>query len=144
MSRGEASGNTGSPPEEEIRRGRERKHDTASPWQAIARTVEASSARFVEAAVMTPVPPYGHRVPVLLGGGARGVARALWDAPGGDLRSGRSRQRRQDVPQHSRQRTGGVTFRVRAGRVPVRRGRKGFRLARRDLPGIDSYSFSNY
>ena len=30
--------------------------------------VEPTGARFVEAAVMAPVPPYGHRVPMLLGG----------------------------------------------------------------------------
>jgi 3-hydroxyisobutyrate dehydrogenase-like beta-hydroxyacid dehydrogenase len=32
--------------------------------------VRATGAGFVEAAVMAPVPPYGHRVPMLLGGGA--------------------------------------------------------------------------
>lgn len=32
--------------------------------------IAASSARFVEAAVMAPVPPYGHKVPMLLGGAA--------------------------------------------------------------------------
>jgi 3-hydroxyisobutyrate dehydrogenase-like beta-hydroxyacid dehydrogenase len=36
--------------------------------QAVERTVTAGSARFVEAAIMAPVPPYGHRVPILLGG----------------------------------------------------------------------------
>jgi 3-hydroxyisobutyrate dehydrogenase-like beta-hydroxyacid dehydrogenase len=34
----------------------------------IAAVVSASGARFVEAAVMAPVLPYGHRVPMLLGG----------------------------------------------------------------------------
>lgn len=38
--------------------------------QAIARTVTASGARFVEIAMMAPVPPYGHRVPILVGGEA--------------------------------------------------------------------------
>lgn len=38
--------------------------------QAIARTIEASGARFVEVAVMAPVPPYGHKVPLLTGGAA--------------------------------------------------------------------------
>lgn len=38
--------------------------------QAIGRTVSASGARFVEAAMMAPVPPYGHKVPMLLGGAA--------------------------------------------------------------------------
>ncbi len=36
--------------------------------QAISRTV--APARFVEAAMMAPVPPHGHRVPMLLGGKA--------------------------------------------------------------------------
>src|SRR5439155_417439 len=38
--------------------------------QEIARVVGASGARFVEVAVMAPVLPYGHRVPMLLGGPA--------------------------------------------------------------------------
>ena len=36
--------------------------------QSIGRTVTAAGARFVEIAMMTPVPPYGHRVPMLAGG----------------------------------------------------------------------------
>ncbi len=36
--------------------------------QAIACTIVASSARFVEVAVMAPVPPYGHKVPLLTSG----------------------------------------------------------------------------
>jgi 3-hydroxyisobutyrate dehydrogenase-like beta-hydroxyacid dehydrogenase len=38
--------------------------------QSIARTIEATGARFVEIAMMAPVPPYGHRVPMLAGGEA--------------------------------------------------------------------------
>ena len=38
----------------------------------IADVVRASGAGFVEAAVMAPVQPYGHRVPMLLGGDASG------------------------------------------------------------------------
>ena len=38
--------------------------------QAIEGIISASGARFVEAAVMAPVPPYGHKVPMLLGGAA--------------------------------------------------------------------------
>jgi len=38
--------------------------------QDIARVIDASGAHFVEAAVMAPVLPYGHRVPMLLGGPA--------------------------------------------------------------------------
>lgn len=38
--------------------------------QGIARVIEAAGARFVEIAMMAPVPPYGHRVPILAGGGA--------------------------------------------------------------------------
>jgi 3-hydroxyisobutyrate dehydrogenase-like beta-hydroxyacid dehydrogenase len=36
--------------------------------QAVAAVIAASGARFVEVAVMAPVLPYGHRVPMLLGG----------------------------------------------------------------------------
>jgi len=36
--------------------------------QSIARVIAQSGARFVEAAVMSPVPSHGHRVPMLLGG----------------------------------------------------------------------------
>ena len=36
--------------------------------QSLARTITATGARFVEVAMMTPVPPYGHRVPMLAGG----------------------------------------------------------------------------
>lgn len=38
--------------------------------QSIARTIGESGARFVEIAMMAPVPPYGHRVPILAGGPA--------------------------------------------------------------------------
>lgn len=38
--------------------------------RSIARAIEASGARFVEIAMMAPVPPYGHRVPMLAGGEA--------------------------------------------------------------------------
>lgn len=36
--------------------------------QSIARIITAQGARFVEVAVMAPVPPYGHKVPLLAGG----------------------------------------------------------------------------
>lgn len=36
--------------------------------QQIAGVIDGSGARFVEVAVMAPVAPYGHRVPMLLGG----------------------------------------------------------------------------
>jgi 3-hydroxyisobutyrate dehydrogenase-like beta-hydroxyacid dehydrogenase len=36
--------------------------------QSIARLVEAQGARFVEIAIMSPVPQHGHRVPMFLGG----------------------------------------------------------------------------
>ncbi len=38
--------------------------------QQIGAVVDATGARFVEVAVMAPVAPYGHRVPMLLGGPA--------------------------------------------------------------------------
>jgi 3-hydroxyisobutyrate dehydrogenase-like beta-hydroxyacid dehydrogenase len=40
--------------------------------QAIAQTIGATGARFVEVAIMAPVPPQGHRVPMLTGGAAAG------------------------------------------------------------------------
>lgn len=36
--------------------------------QAIARVIEGTGARFAEVAMMAPVPPYLHRVPMLVGG----------------------------------------------------------------------------
>jgi 3-hydroxyisobutyrate dehydrogenase-like beta-hydroxyacid dehydrogenase len=36
--------------------------------QSIARLIESSGARFAEIAMMAPVPPYGHKVPMLAGG----------------------------------------------------------------------------
>ncbi len=36
--------------------------------QSIARVIEGSGARFAEIAMMAPVPPYGHKVPMLAGG----------------------------------------------------------------------------
>ncbi len=36
--------------------------------QSIARMIETSGARFAEIAMMAPVPPYGHKVPMLAGG----------------------------------------------------------------------------
>ena len=38
--------------------------------QEISAVIDVTGARFVEAAVMAPVAPYGHRVPMLLGGPA--------------------------------------------------------------------------
>jgi len=38
--------------------------------QAVGRTVSHGGAKFVEAAMMAPVPPHGHKVPTLLGGAA--------------------------------------------------------------------------
>jgi 3-hydroxyisobutyrate dehydrogenase-like beta-hydroxyacid dehydrogenase len=37
--------------------------------QTIAHVIEGSGARFAEIAMMAPVPPYGHKVPMLAGGG---------------------------------------------------------------------------
>jgi len=46
--------------------------------QEIDKLVRSTPATFVEAAVMAPVPPYGHRVPMLLGGtGATSLAAIL-------------------------------------------------------------------
>jgi 3-hydroxyisobutyrate dehydrogenase-like beta-hydroxyacid dehydrogenase len=40
--------------------------------QSIGATIAKTGAHFVEIAVMAPVPPYGHRVPMLLGGESAG------------------------------------------------------------------------
>jgi 3-hydroxyisobutyrate dehydrogenase-like beta-hydroxyacid dehydrogenase len=45
--------------------------------QAICRAVSVSGAKFVEAAMMAPVPPHGHKVPTLLGGEAAPAFREL-------------------------------------------------------------------
>jgi 3-hydroxyisobutyrate dehydrogenase-like beta-hydroxyacid dehydrogenase len=46
--------------------------------QSIARVIQASGARFAEIAMMAPVPPYGHKVPMLAGGdGAQDFVAAL-------------------------------------------------------------------
>ncbi len=36
--------------------------------QSVARVIESTGARFAEIAMMAPVPPYGHKVPMLAGG----------------------------------------------------------------------------
>jgi 3-hydroxyisobutyrate dehydrogenase-like beta-hydroxyacid dehydrogenase len=38
--------------------------------QSIGKTISAAKAKFVEAAMMAPVPPHAHKVPTLLGGAA--------------------------------------------------------------------------
>ncbi len=38
--------------------------------QSIERTIRGAGARFVEVAIMSPVPPHGHRAPMLAGGAA--------------------------------------------------------------------------
>jgi 3-hydroxyisobutyrate dehydrogenase-like beta-hydroxyacid dehydrogenase len=45
--------------------------------QSIDRVISATGARFVEVAVMAPAPPFGHKVPMLVGGagGAEFIAR---------------------------------------------------------------------
>ena len=45
--------------------------------QEIDRLIRETPAAFVEAAVMAPVPPYGHRVPMLLGGSRASALAAI-------------------------------------------------------------------
>jgi 3-hydroxyisobutyrate dehydrogenase-like beta-hydroxyacid dehydrogenase len=45
--------------------------------QQIGQVIAATGAGFVEAAVMSPVPPHGHRAPMLLGGQAAAAFREL-------------------------------------------------------------------
>jgi len=60
--------------------------NSASPGtkQAAARVVEAAGAHYVEAGVMTSVPPYGVRVPMLLGGARAQDLAAMVNAWGFD------------------------------------------------------------
>jgi len=46
--------------------------------QAVGRAITGAGARFVEVAVMAAVPPYGHRVPMLIGGAAAPEFEALF------------------------------------------------------------------
>ena len=50
--------------------------------QSIATAIAATPARFVEIAVMAPVPPYGHRVPMLAGGPSAADLSAILAAHG--------------------------------------------------------------
>ncbi|MFN8001950.1 MAG: DUF1932 domain-containing protein [Acidobacteriota bacterium] len=50
--------------------------------RAIGQLIEASGARFVEAAIMSPVPPHLHRVPMFLGG-VHAQQLVAWLAPYG-------------------------------------------------------------
>jgi len=63
--------------------------NSASPGtkQQAARLVEAAGARYVEAGVMTSVPPYGVRVPMLLGGASAGELADLLNAWGLDAKA---------------------------------------------------------
>lgn len=58
--------------------------DSVSPQlkESIATTVGAQSAMFVEIAVMGPVPPYLHKVPMLLGGAAASEFASIFEPLG--------------------------------------------------------------
>jgi 3-hydroxyisobutyrate dehydrogenase-like beta-hydroxyacid dehydrogenase len=56
--------------------------------RANAAAVERTGAQYVEAAVMAPVPPYGLKVPMLLGGAAAAEAAALLSPAGMQLEVG--------------------------------------------------------
>ena len=63
--------------------------NSASPGtkQAAAAAIEAAGARYVEAGVMTSVPPYGIKVPMLLGGTAAGELAPILVGWGMDARA---------------------------------------------------------
>jgi hypothetical protein len=93
--------------------------------------------RYVEGAVMTIVPPYRIKVPLLLGG--PGCRRAgcrcstpTASRPSSPATAGRG-QRHQDVPQRDDQGPGGDGHRKLHHRAPLRRGGRGDRVAARDL-----------
>jgi hypothetical protein len=97
--------------------------NSASPGtkQAGAALIDGAGAVYVEAGVMTSVPPYGIRVPMLLGGArAAELAPVL---PAGAWTPGRVRppgrgQRDQDVPQRDDQGPGGAGDRELRHRAP--------------------------
>jgi len=63
--------------------------NSASPGtkQQAARLIDASGAHYVEAGVMTSVPPYGVRVPMLLGGASAAVLADVLTAWGMDAKA---------------------------------------------------------
>jgi hypothetical protein len=99
--------------------------NSASPGtkQQAATLIEAAGGHYVEAGVMTSVPPYGIKVPMLLGGRAGRARRALTGL--GHGRESRQRpawrgQCHQDVPQRDDQGTGGAGHRkLQPPRVPM-------------------------
>lgn len=63
--------------------------NSASPGtkQQAARLIDAAGAHYVEAGVMTSVPPYGIRVPMLLGGGQASALSAVLNSWGMDAKA---------------------------------------------------------
>ena len=93
--------------------------------RSIAGTIAGRGARFVEVAVMAPVPPYGHKVPLLTGGIAAAEFVERLSPFGmqmvvGSVEVG-SRRRDEDVPQHYGQGNRGADDRMRAQRHSLRR-----------------------
>ena len=113
--------------------------NSASPGakQRAAALIDDAGGRYVEGAVMTSIPPYRIKVPLLLGGG--GAARAGAAAGRARLqRQGRERPARrrlggQDVPQHHDQGPGGDGDRELHHRARLRRRGRGAGFARGDL-----------
>ena len=105
--------------------------NSASPGAKIraADSVNAAGGRYVEGAVMTSVPPYRIKVPLLLGGpGRRGIAAAAQRprlrGEGVERAAGR-RVGHQDVPQRDDQGPRGDGDRSLHHRAPLRRRRRG-------------------
>ncbi len=116
----------------------------------IDRVVGASGAAFVEVAVMAPVLPYGHKVPMLLGGaGAAAFAAAMTPfglrlqlLEGAKVGSAAAVKMCRSIVVKG---TRGAAVRVRHGREPIRRRRSRVGVARRKrFPGIDWKKLADY
>jgi hypothetical protein len=113
--------------------------NSASPGakQRAAALVDGAGGRYVEGAVMTSIPPYRIRVPLLLGGSSAASAGAAAQRAGlrcqdGERAPGRG-QRHQDVPQRDDQGPGGHGHRELHRGAVLRRGRRGAGQPARDL-----------
>ena len=114
--------------------------NSASPGAKIeaAGIVDAAGGRYVEGAVMTSVPPYRIKVPLLLGGPHAAALEPSLIRLGFVAKVASERTRRglghQDVPQRDDQRAGGDGDRGLHHCAPLRRGRRGARFAEGNIP----------
>jgi hypothetical protein len=116
--------------------------NSASPGAKIraAEFVNAAGGRYVEGAVMTSCRPTASRCRCCSAGPTpprwRRCSTPRLRRQGGQRAPGRG-QRHQDVPQRDDQGPGGDGHRELHHRAPLRRGRRGDRVAAETFPGID-------